>query len=241
MQYTHYLHIIDALETFTEDFVIWADIHSESYCIEDVKHRINTYLVLFGDPGDEYNCKQLFYTMIDYHSQTVVRVLSDYMGEFYDGNQERVDRRLAPTPGLISLYNVMIEYINVYGRLYSNSFAYFERGIADICDKWIKQIYIWYPRINDASETAFKNDIDRFKETLVTKEAYKRAVKEGLITEPFTWNDSIADLSMWLSDIIPKDSIEGKTRYLWRYADNVFLKDDLPISKQQLKNAYHHL
>lgn len=87
--------------------------------------------------------------------------------------------------------------------------------------------------------------IEQFRTGLMEKTAYDNAIKNGHISKPLTWNESISDLADWLDreDVIPKQPTrDGPRRCLWSRADGVFLKPDgTPITSRQLAQAFQDL
>ncbi|MBO4570458.1 MAG: hypothetical protein J5699_00850 [Bacteroidales bacterium] len=77
-----------------------------------------------------------------------------------------------------------------------------------------------------------------FVRSLIENPKYNEAIENGDITPPFEWNGTIQDLARFVDNRLAE--FEPNTfNSPWRYADELFTKNGSPVTKKQLKKAYH--
>lgn len=98
--------------------------------------------------------------------------------------------------------------------------------------------------VNEAREgNTATGPAGHFVTRLKSSDAYIHAIQDGTITAPFTWNGTITELADWLlnNDLIMDHSHGVTPTRKWSWADSVFtLPDGSPVTRQRLKNAFHH-
>lgn len=164
--------------------------------------------------------------------------LSRWMDERANGwiesNQERADKGFEmPTADFRALYDAMVGFMSATEKTDPRGVLY--EKTRNRCQAWIDQAVTWFPVLNP------------FIYKLLNDEQYKKAVKYGDITPPFTWNGSIKDLAYWLDDnfIVDGDPVNDdvnvtkRTNIKWSQADRVFRIKGKRITGRQLNEAYN--
>lgn len=166
--------------------------------------------------------------------------ISRWMDEWVDGwnetNQERADKDLGPTADDRALYDAMVAFVSAtdtpvdgWGVLYEET--------RKRCRAWMDQAVEWFPvALNPPT----------FHRELLAHEDYKKAVENGRITPPFTWNESLKELAEWLDDTDllsrPKTTSFGRTSNNWMLVDGIFQirGKEGKVTAEQLRNAKKH-
>lgn len=176
-----------------------------------------------------------------------------------------------PIPGAVNLYDsnhVVTAKSEHDGGVFSRDV--FVHGVRTQCREWMDRMIAWFPDLNPDNTTDQAGNprpadgpvnvapgmsdhemrVEQFRTQLSQNPAYKLAVANGHITNPFTWNESLYELVKWLIDwennmanpLIPTRKRGGKTVYWWCYADGLFSdKDGGIITAQSLSTANKNL
>ena len=81
---------------------------------------------------------------------------------------------------------------------------------------------------------ALKDNVKKFAERLMQLDAYKKAVNDGKIKEPFIWTGTKVDLARWLSLLVPQLP-SGSCD--WSHVDNIFTINGKNITSKSLAKA----
>lgn len=181
----------------------------------------------------------------------IARMMDSCLDGFVDENQVRADKGLAMTDPCRALFNAMSRFLNATvtpidgaPRLYHD--------VRARCRDWYSRLLTWFPDIdpNQAGKQTRLATTDptaipgnpAFVRRLMNSDAYKKAIADGDITHPVTWNRTIKGLAIWLSesgllDQQPKiDNVTEKTTK-WKFADGVFIIAGKAVTATQLKNG----
>lgn len=173
--------------------------------------------------------------------------MDSLLDEFVDDNQARADRGLAITDPCRALFNAMSRFldatdapINGAARLYDD--------VRIRCQDWRGRLITWFPNIGTTTGIDMKPAMttatgNAFVDRLKSSDAYNKAIEDGTITAPSTWNGTIKDLADWLlnNDLILDHSRGVSPTRKWCWADSIFkLPNGSVVTRERLKNAFHH-
>lgn len=175
--------------------------------------------------------------------QTVDNDIAGLMDSLVDGfveaNQHRADQGNPVTADTRALHQAMAGFMSAtstpvprWGVLYDKT--------RKRTGEWMGQMVSWFPDLYPP-----------FIRGLLKDEYYKKAIRDGLIAPPFTWNGSIKDLAVWLDDNKIVSEIEPykvsggepmgeKTIHKWKEVDKVFFCKGKAVTAKQLQDAFKH-
>ena len=209
-------------------------------------------------PSDEARGHEWFRQKYDLlqANQKWVGEISTMMGSLLDGfvdeNQVRADKGLAITDPCRALFDAMSRFLDATNTPVDGAAKLYD-DVRIRCRDWCGRLITWFPDLNTDQAgkltrraTTAPADIPgnpAFVNRLVKSDAYKHAIADGDITPPTTWNGTIKDLAIWLSESgllaqRPKiDNVTEKTTR-WKLADGVFIIAGKAVTATQLKNGF---
>ena len=191
------------------------------------------------DQAKQHECFRLRYRMLANEDQAVRDAL-ELMAGTVDGwteeNQARADQGLGATADVRELYSAMADFMVATEPPVPGAGSLYVR-IREKVRAWMDQAVEWFPV--DLNPPTFHRE-------LLAHEDYKKAVENGRITPPFTWNESLKELAEWLDDTDllsrPKTTSFGRTSNNWMLVDGIFQirGKDGKVTAEQLRNAKKH-
>lgn len=194
--------------------------------------------------------------MVDEAAAIMEECVDEFVSEDRGGNAVIAARERALYPVLIHFLDATAIPIQGAAGLYeenkvrdiTSSRPILRRGLRPQCREWADMLTTWFPNIGTTTGIDMKPAMtiatgNAFVDRLKSSDAYNKAIEDGTITAPLTWNGTIKDLAYWLlnNDLILDHSRGVSPTRKWCWAGSIFkLPNGSVVTREQLKNAFHH-
>ena len=194
--------------------------------------------------------------MVDEAAAIMEECVDEFVSEDRGGNAVIAARERALYPVLIHFLDATATPIQGAAGLYEENKVrditscrpILRRGLRPQCREWADMLTTWFPNIGTTTGIDTKPAMttatgNAFVDRLKSSDAYKKAIEDGTITAPFTWNGTIKDLAYWLlnNDLILDHSRGVSPTRKWCWADSIFkLPNGSVVTRGRLKNAFYH-
>lgn len=222
MNHSEYKRLTIQLETFTE-------------YLEHVIDGINT-----GQQGPQFWSYRAY--CLDCHD-TIPELINELEDGIVEDCQTTRSQGLNKTPDQRRLYKALASTVRLVEDEKTTVFKCQYTYLAKCCWDVIKQFNYYFPKDEKPGPADRSAKVKEFAKTLVKTSEYKKAVEDGKITEPFTWNGTQKELADWLSNIVGTKMVAEKLQPQWSKADKLFSAMGvhgkmLTMTNKKLSEAY---